>query len=61
MAYIGQIVNVGEDAPVTGRYEHTAANCDNTIILNKDNNVPPCSLAECPKKGAPWKLIAFLT
>ena len=59
MAQIGQILSVGTPAPETGRYLHTA--CSNTIILNKGNIVPPCSVASCPNKGAGWKLIQILT
>lgn len=54
-------VRVGEPAPETGRYAHTASGCPNTIILNKGNIVPPCSLSSCKDKGAPWKLVAKLT
>jgi hypothetical protein len=54
-------VTVGEKAPVTGRYAHTAHGCTNTIILNKGNVVPPCSLQSCQDKGAAWKLVEQLT
>ena len=59
MAQIGDTLRVGEAAKATGRYKHSA--CDNTIILNKDNVAPPCSLPACPNKGAHWILVNFLT
>lgn len=59
MAQVGTQVSVGSTAPETGRYKHTV--CKNTIILNKGNVVPPCSLGSCPNKGAAWKLTQILT
>ena len=55
------ICRVGEKAPFTGRYAHTAQGCKNTIILNKGNIAPPCSLSTCPDKGAAWRLVEKLT
>ncbi len=54
-------VSVGAEAPVTGRYAHTATGCSNTIILNKGNVAPPCSLSSCSDKGAAWRLVEELT
>lgn len=59
MAKVGDIVVVGSLAPVTGRYKHSA--CANTIIINKGEKVPPCSMPACPNKGAHWILQAVLT
>ena len=59
MAYVGQTVKVGEAAPATGRYKHSA--CSNTIILNKGNITPPCSNPPCPNKGGYWTLSQLLT
>lgn len=56
MATIGTKVNTGDVAPVTGRYRHDA--CGDTIILNKNNTVPPCSACG---KGGTWTLVAILT
>ncbi len=53
MATIGQRVPVGSNAPATGQYKHTV--CPNTIIINKDEKVPPCGRGACPNKGADWK------
>lgn len=61
MATVGTRVSVGTNAPETGKYKHTAIGCQNTIILNKNNNVPPCQLPRCPTKGADWQLIEILT
>ncbi len=61
MASVGTIVNVGSFAPETGRYQHLANNCPNTIILNAGNKVPPCGLDDCPDQGADWRLIRSLT
>ena len=61
MTTVGTVVGVGTLAPETGRYKHLARDCPNTIILNKNNKVPPCSLANCPNKSADWKLIEILT
>lgn len=59
MAQVGTQVSVGSTAPETGRYKHTV--CPNTIILNKGNTVPPCTQANCPNKGADWRLTQILT
>lgn len=59
MANIGDRVSVGGLAPVTGRYKHSV--CDNTIIINKGEKVPPCSVKKCPLKGAEWVLKDKLT
>jgi hypothetical protein len=59
MAEVGTRVKVGSDAPETGRYKHTV--CSNTIILNKNNNVPPCQNRSCPNKGADYILTEKLT
>lgn len=59
MANVGDRVKVGSNAPDTGQYKHTV--CSNTIILNKSNNVPPCSMGACPNKGADWILNKKLT
>jgi hypothetical protein len=61
MATVGTRVSVGTNAPETGKYKHTAIGCQNTIILNKNNNVPPCQLPRCARKGADWQLIEILT
>lgn len=59
MPQVGNILRVGEVAKATGRYKHSA--CSNTIILNKGNIAPPCSLPRCPNNGAHWILIQLLT
>lgn len=59
MANVGDRFSVSSTAPETGRYKHTA--CANTIILNKGNKVPPCSMSACPKSGADWVLQEKLT
>lgn len=61
MATVGTLVSVGSSAPETGRYKHTATACTNTIILNKGNVVPPCTMGNCPDKGAAWMLKEKLT
>ena len=61
MAQVGMTVKVGEKAPATAQYKHSAPGCTNTIIVNKDEVMPPCSLAYCSNKGAPWTLNKLLT
>ncbi|MCK9568596.1 hypothetical protein M0R72_06615 [Candidatus Pacearchaeota archaeon] len=59
MANIGDRFEVGTTASETGRYKHSA--CTNTIILNRGNRVPPCSMGGCPNQGAYWILKEKLT
>ena len=59
MANVGDRIPVGTKAPDTGQYKHTV--CTNTIILNKGNPAPPCSVSSCPNKGADWILNKKLT
>jgi hypothetical protein len=59
MANVGDRVSVGSPAPETGQYKHSA--CSNTIVLNKGNIAPPCSMGSCPNKGAAWIFSKRLT
>jgi len=59
MAKPGDRLSVGSPAPVTGQYKHSV--CPNTIILNKTNIAPPCSMGSCPNKGADWIFVKELT
>jgi hypothetical protein len=52
MANVGDRIPVSSIAPETGQYKHSA--CSNTIVLNKGNKVPPCTMGSCPNKGADW-------
>jgi hypothetical protein len=47
----------GEMCNQTGRYKCSA--CGNTIILNKGNLFPPCSV--CRRSGITWSLVTPLT
>ncbi len=59
MANVGDKVSVSSNTPDTGQYKHSV--CPNTIILNKGNKVPPCSMSACNNKGADWILAKKLT
>ena len=59
MANVGDHVSVGQEAPETGRYKHSA--CSNTIILNKGDIVPFCEITACRHKGEDWILQEKLT
>lgn len=54
MAKIDVIVQVGEFAPETGEYRHSA--CDVVINLNKNNRIPPCYSKACPNKKQSWTI-----
>lgn len=59
MANLGDRCAVGSIAPDTGRYKHSV--CENTIIVNKGEKLPPCQMGHCPNKGADWILKNKLT
>jgi hypothetical protein len=55
MSEIGDTVQVEDEfAPETGEYTHSR--CDTVISLCKNNRMPPCYNASCPKKDAEWIL-----
>lgn len=59
MANVGERVSVGSSAPDTGQYKHSV--CTNTIVINKNEKVPPCGMSACPRQGADWILNKKLT
>ena len=56
MAYVGQLVSVGEVVPAAGVYEHTACGKRHTFSDTNDT-VPPCSNSDCPNRGADWRIV----
>ena len=59
MPNVGDSFPVGSTCQETGQYKHSA--CTNTIVINKGEKIPPCSVSTCPQKGADWILNKKLT
>jgi hypothetical protein len=59
MANVGDRCQVGNAAPETGRYGHSA--CQNTLFFNKGTILAPCPNPGCPGPGAEWVLHQKLT